>query len=59
VFEEWKDFQNWWLRHFARLNADTMITSMLFERCMPKEENLKLQVEVFALETSNQANKAV
>jgi len=26
---------------------------------MPKEENLKLQVEVFALETNKQANKAV
>ena len=26
---------------------------------MPEEENLKLQVEVFALETNKQANKTV
>lgn len=32
---------------------------MLLERCMPKEENLKLQVEFFALETNKQAKKTV
>ena len=32
---------------------------MLLESCMPKEENLKFQVEVCTLETNKQANKTV